>query len=205
MRKSSDLLRSYDEGLAYYRLLADRANKRLRALESQGLTKGTAYKSGMRAAASYKTSRPHKYFSMSNPKNSRALRSMINAVESFLGDVTSTPSGYRDVAARVSAKTEKLYGLYIDPENLRDFYEGELWKNADKQFGSQTAVKIFASIQKTKANVTNTLKSLGAKKAKLAKSETEYVRGLVDDVKEAGEWQTATDEEIDVINAMFGN
>lgn len=205
MRKSSDLLRSYDEGLAYYRLLADRANKRLKALESQGLTKGTAYKSGMRAAAAYSTGKAHKYFSTANPKNSRALRSMINAVQGFLEDVTSTPSGYRTVAWKVSATTQKRYGLYIDPENLRDFYESELWKNTDKQYGSETAVKIFASIQKTKGNITNTLKSLGAKKVKLAASEKDYVRGLVGEIKEAGEWQTATDDEIDIINAMFGN
>ena len=190
------MIKSFDEAFAEYKLLAARANWRLRELEKQGLTRGTAYKTGKRAAA-FTSGGKTKGFSVARPKSGRALKANINAVRGFLEDVTSTPTGYKAVADKIAGTISKKYGMNISGENLRGFFESGLWQKLDKQYGSDTAMKIVSSMQKGKGNVTNTLKSLGAKHVSLAPSEKQGIRDII------GEWQNATGAEADMIEAMF--
>ena len=200
MRKSSDLLKSFDEAFEEYKLLAARANWRLRELQKQGLTTGTAYKSGRRAAMqTHSGGRGGKSFSLSRPKTGRELKARMNLVRGFLSDVTSTPSGVRSVAAGVANKLNARYkGLGLTADNMRDFFNSQVWQRLDSLFGYDTAFKVAASIHKTGGDPTRTLKSLGAKRVSLTPTEKDILKTDI-----MGQWQTASDREAAMIEAMF--
>ena len=201
MRKSSDLLKSFDEGFAEYQLLAKRANWRLNELKRQGLTTGSAYKAGLRAAAQTYAGQKRKGagFSRAKPKSGRELKARLNLVRGFLSDVTSTPSGVRSVAAGVANKLNARYkGLGLTADNMRDFFNSQVWQRLDSLFGYDTAFQVAASIHKTGGDPTRTLKSLGAKRVSLTPAEKDILKTDI-----MGQWQTASDREAAMIEAMF--
>lgn len=152
---------SFDELLARYRLLADRANKRLKSLERAGMTTGSAYKNAMRVTS--RISGPKgsgKRFPLAKPANARQLKSRINEVQGFLSDVTSTPTGVRSVGQKIGGTISEKYGLDLDPEEIKQTFEGALWSKLNNRYGSDTAVKIIAALQKSEGNVKDALKAL---------------------------------------------
>lgn len=197
MRTPSENLLSFDEALAQYRLLADRANKRLAALEKAGMTRGSAYRSGVRAAAAMREGA--KRFTLATPKSGRVLKARLNAVRGFLSDTTSTPTGVRAVAAKTAKTIKQRYKLDLKPEQIKSIFESALWEKLDSQYGSDTAVKIMASIQKSKGDVTRTMKSLGAKHKYFSDTEKDSLK------QDIFTFVNADTEEAKNIQAIFDN
>ena len=150
---------SHGELVAQYKLLAGRANKRLARLEKAGMTTGSAYKSAMRITSKYGTP-GGKRFSAAVPKNTRTLKARMNEIRSFLEDVTSTPTGVRSVGEKIGSSLSDKYGLELDPEQIKATFEGALWSKLNNRYGSATAVKILASLQKSNGSVKDMLKDL---------------------------------------------
>ena len=186
---------SYSDLLAQYKRLAKTANERLRYLEKTGHTKGSAYRSGMKMAKSMGTG--GKYFTRSNPNNMRVLRSRMREVEKFLGFETSKVSGIKNVYKKICATIQKEYGLSLTPEQLEDVFESAVWDKLDSQFGSKTAVRVMASIQRTNGDITRTLKSIAAKRLGLTPRERDIVRDTVN------EFVTPDDSELKEIKGFF--
>lgn len=179
-------LLSYDELLAQYRLLAGRANKRLERLEKAGMKTGSAYKSAQIATSRMKGARGSgRRFSLSNPGSVKALRGRMNEVKSFLSDVTSTPAGVRKVGQKIGGTLKSSYGLELTPEQIKATFEGALWAKLNNRFGSGTAVKIIAELQKSGGDVKNMLKSLQEQNIYLSTSEKKSLAATLGNYKRA--------------------
>lgn len=193
----------YDALLKRYRLLVERANKRLLRLERSGQTGSPAYRSVVHsgAKASASSSGAKIRFTKANPKNERTLRSRMNAVQTFLESPTSTRQGYealrKSYGPKVSKTFRKKYGLDLTGEQIDALFDSHLWDRLEQDYGSETAVKIIASIQKGKGDIGKTMKSIGAKRLHLSE-------GQKDDVKEIiGEWVDADQKTLDEIEGFF--
>ena len=185
----------YKDLLREYRAKVKTASSRLAYLEQTGRTSGSTYKKGMRAAQAI--GGKAKYFTSSNPKNMRVLRARMNAVNEFLESPGSTVGGIKAVDAQRAATISARYGLQITGNMLADVFNSAIWEKLDTDYGSQTAIKVLTSIQKTKGDVTRTLKSIGAKRLGLSAGERENVRSVI------GEFVTPTDAELKEIRGFF--
>ena len=101
----------YDALLKQYRILAERANKRLLRLEHAGQTGSPAYRAVVHAGAkaASRSQGVKIRFTKANPKNERTLRARMSAVQSFLEAPTSTRQGYKKLKKQSKRlkKTEK--------------------------------------------------------------------------------------------------
>ena len=193
----------YDALLKQYRLLVERANKRLLRLERAKQTGSPAYRAVVHsgAKASARAAGTKIRFTKSNPKNERVLRARMNAVQSFLEAPTSTRKGYsalkKEYGPKVSATFRSRYHLDLTGEQIDALFDSHLWDRLAGDYGSETAIKIIASIQKGQGDVGKTMKSIGAKRLHLSE-------GQKDDVKEIiGEWVDADQKTLDEIEGFF--
>lgn len=157
----ADIL-SYNQVLsdlkAEYRKLAKRADQRLVRLEKSGKTTGSAYKFGQMSISRFSTG---KRFNVKTPDNVRALRARINAVKRFLESETSTATGIKNVATRISGTIKSRYGVDIEPSQLKNVFEGALWSKLQaKHIGSPTAVRVIGSIKKNKGDMKKAFQDL---------------------------------------------
>ena len=193
----------YDALLKQYRLLVERANKRLLRLERSGQTGSPAYRSVVHsgAKASASSSGAKVRFTKSNPKNERTLRARMNAVQSFLEAPTSTRKGYEELrksyGPKVSKTFRKKYGLDLTGDQIDALFDSHLWERLEQDYGSQTAVKIISSIQKGKGDVGRTMKSIGAKRLHLSEGQKEDVKEII------GEWVDADQKTLEEIEGFF--
>ena len=183
---------SFEDLLSEYKLLAGRANKRLERLEKSGFTTGSAYKSAMRSthgirkAAGVKIPRGSgRRFTTAKPTSVKELRSRINAVKQFLADETSTPGGVKKVGARIGGTLKNKYGLDLSPEQIKSTFEGALWSKLNNRFGSGTAVKIIAELQKSGGSVKDALKQLKDQNIYLSTSEQKSLAATISNYKRA--------------------
>ena len=134
------------------RVMAKRANTRLRALENEGLTKASnAYrkieefssKSGMREFMDYTKDDKPKFKTKLKNRPLNKLRSEIKQLNDFLNvSRTSTISGVKDRYQRAYDTFKNKYGTKL---SLEEF--GEMWsmKNTERiinQFGSDQVTQI---------------------------------------------------------------
>lgn len=167
---ASDLLKTADL-ISEYKLLAGRANKRLERLEKAGKT-GKAYKSAARAVSTISPGKTKVRFpSGTKGLSDRQIKLRINKMNEFLNQPSSTVSGEKAIYKGVSRTLSERYGLNLSPDQLGQVFDGALWEKLNTRFGSATAVKILASIQKTGGNAKETLKDLAEKHQYLSKSE----------------------------------
>ena len=201
----------YDELLKQYRVLAERANKRLLRLERSGQTGSPAYRAVVHsgAKASARASGTKIRFTKSNPKNERVLRARMNVVQSFLEAPTSTREGYQELkktyGPKVAATLRSLYALDLTGEQIDAVFDSSLWQYLDGQFASETAIKVIASIQKGQGDVGRTMKSIGGKRLKLSEGQKETVRKIFENKVRGpeGEWIEADRELLKEIEGFF--
>lgn len=180
-------LLSFDDLLSEYKKLAGRANKRMERLEKAGRTTGSAYKSGARSAAKMKsaggTSGGKNRFPTKRPADVKELRSRINAVQSFLNDQTSTLAGLRRVDAKIGVTLKQKYGIVMDPDQIKATFDGALWSKLNNRFGSGTAVKIIAELQRSWGNVTTMLQNLSDQNVYLSGKERMSLAATINNYK----------------------
>lgn len=201
----------YDQLLKQYRLLAERANKRLLRLERSGQTGSPAYRSVVHsgAKASSRASGTKIRFTKSNPKNERVLRARMNAVQSFLEAPTSTREGYQELrktyGPKVAATLRSRYALDLTGEQIDAVFDSSLWQYVDGQFASETAIKVIASIQKGQGDVGRTMKSIGAKRLNLSEGQKETVKKIFENKVRGpeGEWIDADRDMLNEIEGFF--
>lgn len=199
----------YDALLKQYRILAERANKRLLRLERSKQTGSPAYRAVVHsgAKASARASGTKIRFTKSNPKNERVLRARMNAVQSFLEAPTSTREGYKELrkvyGPKVAATLRKEYMLDLTGEQIDAAFDSSLWEYLDGQFGSETAIKILASIQKGEGSVGKTMQSIGGKRLKLSEGGKETVRKIFEN-KIRGPEDTWIDADEDMLHEIDG-
>lgn len=193
----------YDALLKQYRLLAERANTRLRRLEQSGQTGSPAYRSVVHSGvkSSSRSQGVKVRFTKSNPKNERTLRARMNAVQSFLESPTSTREGYsalkKEYGPKVSATFRKRYHLDLTGEQIDALFDSHLWDRLAEDYGSETAVKIIASIQKGQGDIGKTMKSIGAKRLNLSAGQKEDIKEII------GEWVDADQKTLEEIEGFF--
>lgn len=178
-----------------YILLAKAANERLRVLKNMGRENSSAYKAGLSLAKG--SGATGKYFSKARPQNMRVLKMRTAAVKKFLKMQGSTRSGLRKHYERVCATINKRYGLSLTVDQLEAVFESELWDKLEGSWGSETAVKVMASIQRSDGDVTRTLKSIGPKRLGLSEGERNELRNIMN------EFVTPDDSEIKEIEGFF--
>lgn len=199
----------YDALLKKYRVLAERANKRLLRLERSGQTGSPAYRAVVHsgAKASARASGTKIRFTKANPKNERVLRARMNAVQSFLEAPTSTRKGYKELKKQygtvVEAKFRSKWHLDLTGEQIDALFDSELWDKLEREYGSETAVKIIASVQKGKGDVGRTMKSLAAKRMNLSEGQRENVKDLINSAKSGGEWSDIDTDLLAEIGGLF--
>lgn len=201
----------YDQLLKQYRVLAERANKRLLRLERSGQTGSPAYRAVVHsgAKASARASGTKIRFTKANPKNERVLRARMNAVQSFLEAPTSTGEGYQKLrktyGPKVAATLRSRYALDLTGEQIDAVFDSSLWQYVDGQFASETAIKVIASIQKGKGDVGRTMKSIGAKRLNLSEGQKETVRKIFENKVRGpeGGWIEADRDMLNEIEGFF--
>lgn len=147
----ADIL-NYDDLLREFKKIAKRADQRLVRLEQTGKQEGTAYRSAMRKISAFTPG--GKRFNVKPPKTIRGLRSKMSAVREFLAAESSTVTGQKNISKRIRNTIKDRYGLDIkNDDQLRAVFEGGLWSKLNEMFGSDTAVKLIASVQKKNGNI----------------------------------------------------
>ena len=150
----------------YYRRLAKTADQRLVRLESYEHDKyykpatQWAYARAQHDIRKWTGQGPgakHLRFNTAPPDTQEKLISKINDIKSFLSSPTSTKKGITDVYKKRADTVNKKYGTSFTWQQLAKFYDSgqaELW---DQYFGSKTAFKTIAEIQKKGKKVVNEL------------------------------------------------
>lgn len=175
----ADIL-GFDDLLAEYDRLAAKADARLRRLEQAGKTGGSAYKS----AAQSVPKKPQaggkpRFRSGGRPKTKREARARINAVNRFLNEESSTLKGQAAIASRIGETIKSKYGLNLTGEQIKSTFDGALWSKLNQRYGSGTAVKILASIQKSKGSAKKTLEDLAEKNVFLSTNEKKSLAATI--------------------------
>lgn len=143
----------------YYRRLAKTADQRLVRLEKasdQEYYKTATQWAYARAVKDIKKwikpgTTPDKFrFNTAPPKGQEDLLSKINDIKTFLASPTSTKKGITEVYKKRAETVNKKYGTDFTWQQLAKYYtsgQAELW---DAKFGSKTALRTIAQLQKNK-------------------------------------------------------
>jgi len=160
---------TYDELVAQYKKLAKKADARLRNLEKlsqqeefKSATK-FAYRKAARSAAEWGGNPDKPRFDIAPPKKKQSLQAKISDIEQFLAADTSTKSGiesvYKKAAQTLSENPEfKKYGLNLTWDQLKTFFDSEIYKNLEKKYGSAAAVKAIARMKNRRMDVYKSIK-----------------------------------------------
>ena len=135
------------------RVMAKRANTRLRALENEDLTKASnAYrkieefssKSGMREFMDYTKDDKPKFKTKLKNRTLNKLRSEIKQLNYFLNvSITSTVSGVKDRYQRAYDTFKNKYGTELSFDEFGDMWSMKNTERLIKQFGSDQVVQIY--------------------------------------------------------------
>ena len=137
----------------WYRRLARTADDRLRALKAYQHQQ--YYKPAIQWAYSVaqhdikKWSGQHaERFNTKPPENPERLLAKISDIQKFLVSPTSTKRGITESYQKRADTINARYGTTLTWRQMANLYESNLWKVLDRLFGSKTAMKIIARLQK---------------------------------------------------------
>lgn len=176
----------------YYRRLAKTADQRLVRLEKY--QDDQYYKVAAQWAYSKATRDIKKWlkpgqkepdklrFNTAPPKDTEDLLAKINDIKSFIESPTSTKQGITNIYKKRADTVNKKYGTKFTWEQLAKYYESgqsELW---DAKYGSKTALKMIAYIQKNKDEIVKKIEEADAKDLRVSKSmiERQVAKALKD-------------------------
>lgn len=143
----------YESLLKEYRKLAKRADQRLVRLESYKHDKGFktaikwSYAKALRDIKSWSGS-DAKRFNTKPPESVAGLKAKIQDIKNFLESPTSTKKGIMNVYKKKADTINKRYGTNFTWENLANYYMSGMAEKLDAEYGSKTALKSIAEIQK---------------------------------------------------------
>lgn len=143
----------YDELLAEYKKLAKQADQRLVRLEKyseQEHYKGVlnySYARAMRDIASWSGPDATR-FNTKPPASYQSLQAKVADIKEFLESATSTKQGITTMYKDRAKTTNKRFGTDFTWQDLANFYEGELSKKLDSEYGSKTLIKALGVIKR---------------------------------------------------------
>ena len=170
-RNSFDINQKPDETLEqYFRRLAKTADQRLVRLERYKDEKYFKTAETWAYARAKKDIRkwnkgevPEVYrFNVNMPKGEN-LVAKINDIKTFLEAPTSTKQGVIDVYKKRADTVNKRYGTNFTWKQLAKYYDSgqaDLW---DQKFGSKTALRTIAAMQKNKSKIKKQIKEADKK------------------------------------------
>lgn len=151
---------TYNELLKEYRKLAKRADQRLVRLEEaskqanyQTATKW-AYERAKRDIekwAGHSVLKPR--FNVKPPENAQQLQAKINDIKTFIEAPTSTKTGITNVYKERAKTLNKNYGTNFKWQDMAAYYQSGMAQKLSEQFGSKTALKTVAEVQKNKKKI----------------------------------------------------
>lgn len=156
----------------YYRRLAKTADQRLVRLErasDQDYFKTAKQWAYARAVKDIKKwikpgAAPEKMrFNTAPPKDTEDLLAKINDIKTFLSSPTSTKKGITEVYKKRADTINKRYGTKFTWQQLAKYYssgQAEIW---DAKFGSKTALRTIAQLQKNKKKLIADINKADAK------------------------------------------
>ena len=157
----------------YYRRLAKTADQRLVRLEKYSdeewfkTAKQWAYARAMKDIKKWQKpgeKAPKKMrFNTAPPKDPEDLLAKINDMKTFISAPTSTKSGITDVYKKRADTINKKFGTKFTWQQLAKYYssgQAEVW---DAKFGSKTALRTIAALQKNKKKLVDDINAADAK------------------------------------------
>lgn len=151
----------------YYRRLAKTADQRLVRLESYEHDKyfktatKWAYAKAQRDIQKWQNKGPGSEqlrFNTAPPKKKEDLIAKINDIKSFLESPTSTKQGIINVYKKRADTINRKYGTQFTWQSLAKYYESGQAEAWDAKFGSKTALKTIAQLQKQDKKVKDAIK-----------------------------------------------
>ena len=167
----------------YYRRLAKAADQRLVRLErykDQEWFKTAQQWAYSRAVKDIKKwlkpgqSYPDKFrFNTAPPKDTEDLLAKINDIKTFISAPTSTKQGITEVYKKRADTVNKKFGTKFTWQQLAKYYssgQAEIW---DAKFGSKTALRTIAALQKNKKKIIADIQAADAKDLRVDNSMIE--------------------------------
>ena len=168
----------------YYRRLAKTADQRLVRLEAYEHDKyfktatQWAYAKAQKDIQKWQNKGPDDTklrFNTAPPKSHDQLIAKINDIKSFLSSPTSTKQGIINVYKKRADTINRKYGTNFTWEQLAKYYESgqsEIW---DAKFGSKTALRAIAHIQKNKKKIKEAIQKADKKDIRVGNSMMQKV------------------------------
>lgn len=156
----------------YYKRLAKTADQRLVRLESYEHDKyfkpatQWAYAKAQKDIQKWQNKGPEDKrlrFNTAPPKGEEQLLAKINDIKSFLESPTSTKQGIINVYKKRADTLNRKYGTQFTWQSLAKYYESGQAEAWDAKFGSKTALKTIAQLQKQDNKVKEAIKKAEAK------------------------------------------
>lgn len=151
-----------EELIKEYKKLTARADKRLQRLEKyaeeENFSTATkwAYARAMRDIKQW-SGESGTRFGTKPPENIQQLQAKINDVKEFLENQTSTKTGIIKVYKQKADTINKEYGTNFTWDDLAGFYTSGTAEKLNREFGSKTALKAVAKIQKEGKDIINAI------------------------------------------------
>lgn len=174
----------HDELVKEYRKLAKRADQRLVRLEAYQHQKGYrtatkwAYAKAMKDIKKFDGENA-KRFNTKPPASKTMLIAKIQDIKSFLESPSSTMKGIKSVYKKKADTVNKKYGTKFTWEDLANYYMSGEAEKLNEQYGSKTALRAIAVIQKTGKKEVEKIKELSDKHKKVS---DKVVQKAVDDI-----------------------
>lgn len=156
----------------YYKRLAKTADQRLVRLESYEHDKyfkpatQWAYAKAQKDIQKWQNKGPEDKrlrFNTAPPKGEEQLLAKINDIKSFLQSPTSTKQGIINVYKKRADTLNRKYGTQFTWQSLAKYYESGQAEAWDAKFGSKTALKTIAQLQKQDKKIKEAIKKAEAK------------------------------------------
>lgn len=173
-----------------YKKLASTANRRMRNLEKLAddpdfgtAVLGYAYKNALYDIQGLpggydKVRYPMDISRFSAKKtNIRDLRQAIVTVQNFLDMPSSTKRGIKKVYGKRAKTLNKKYNTDLNWQDLREFFDSIFWKKMNAKYGSKTALKAIAKVQKNSTEVLSDIQSANKENKKVDIKSLENIDG----------------------------
>lgn len=147
----------------YYRRLAKVADQRLVRLErlsqqkNYGNAKQWAYARAQRDIKAW-TGEGSNRFNTKPPENVNQLKAKINDIKTFLESASSTKRGITEVYKKRADTINNKYGTNFSWQDMANYFRGGKAEKDAKKFGSKTALKIIAVVQRNKDAIVQAIK-----------------------------------------------
>ena len=118
-------------------------------------------------------------FNRDMPVNEEELRSKISDIRQFIEAPTSTKQGITSVYKKRADTINQKYGTNWSWEDVAKFYESEEAKYWNEKYGSKTALRVIATIQKNKKVLQDDMKKVKEKDIKVEGKNKRLIKSKV--------------------------